>query len=98
MEKSRYEKYHSTGCDLAIAVRSDGDVDVSHGPAVHRHVPRPPEHLDVIGVPPVVIEITIRKVQQFSYQVEERVEHEIEEAQPEEMVRYLQRYRTYYST
>lgn len=57
---------------------------------MHWHVPCSPESVDVIRVPPVAVEIPIGEVQQFTQQIEERVEHQVEEAQPYQMVWYLQ--------
>lgn len=57
-----------------------------------RHVPRFPECVDVVRVPPVAVEVSIGEMQQLADQVQERVENQVEEAQPDQMVRYLQKY------
>ena len=59
---------------------------------MNRHVPRSPERVDVVRVPPVAVEVSIGEVQQLADQVQERVESQVEEAQPDQMVRYLQKY------
>lgn len=61
-------------------------VQMSHAPPMNRHVPRSPEGVDVIRVPPVAVEISISKLQNFSEEVQERMEHQVEEAQPDEVV------------
>lgn len=56
---------------------------------MYGQVPTAPEHVDVVGVPPVVIEVPVGKVKQLPDQVQERVEHDVEECQPQQMVRDL---------
>lgn len=56
---------------------------------MHRHVPCSPEGVDVIRVPPVAVEISVGEVQQLAHQIQERMEHQVEEAQPDQMIRYL---------
>lgn len=58
---------------------------------MHGHVPRPPEDVDVVRVPPIAIEISIGEMQQFTDQIQKRVERQVEEAQPDQMVRYLRK-------
>lgn len=55
-------------------------------PQVHGPVPRAPEGGDVVGVPPVAVEVAVREVQQLAHQVQERVERQVEETQPYQMV------------
>jgi hypothetical protein len=82
MEEGRYEENHSTCRYLAVSLFSDRYVDVTHCPHVHGHVPRTPEHGDIIGVPPVAIKPSISEVKQLSHQIQERVESQIEKAEP----------------
>lgn len=56
---------------------------------MHRHVPSSPESIDVVGIPPVAIEISIREVQQLAHQIQEGVKHQIEETKPYQVIRYL---------
>lgn len=50
-----------------------------HSPSMHGHIPRPPEDVDVVRVPPIAIEISIGEMQQFTDQIQKRVEHQVEE-------------------
>lgn len=59
------------------------------GPSMHRHVPRPPKSVDVVRVPPVAVEIPIGEMQQLAHQIQVRMECQVEEAQPDQVVRYL---------
>lgn len=61
---------------------------------MHGHIPRPPEDVDVVRVPPIAIEISIGEMQQFTDQIQKRVERQVEEAQPDQMIRYLRKKRT----
>lgn len=56
---------------------------------MHRHVPSPPECIDVVGIPPVAVEISVREMQQLSHQIEEGMEYQVKEAKPHQMIRYL---------
>lgn len=58
---------------------------------MHGHIPRPPEDVDVVRVPPIAIEISIGEMQQFTDQIQKRVERQVEEAQPDQMIRYLRK-------
>lgn len=53
---------------------------------VNRHIPSPPERIDIVGIPPIAVKVAIGKVKQLSHQVQERVEGQIEEAQPHQVV------------
>lgn len=86
MEQRWDQEHNGAGNALTVSHLHHGDVDVPHGPAVNRHVPRAPERVDVVGVPPVVVEVAVRKVHQLSHQVEEGVEVDVEETQPYQMV------------
>ena len=57
---------------------------------MNRHVPSPPEGVDVVSVPPVAVEVPIGEVEQLAHEVEVRVKRQIEKAQPHEVVRYLE--------
>lgn len=56
---------------------------------MYGQVPTAPENVDVVGVPPVVVEVPVGKVKQLPDQVQEGVEHDVEEYQPQQMVRDL---------
>lgn len=47
---------------------------------MNRHIPRSPEGIDVVGVPPVTVEITIRKVQHLTHQIQIGVKGQVEKA------------------
>lgn len=46
------------------------------------HVPGSPEGIDVVGVPPVAVEITIGEVQHLTHQIQVGVKGQVEKAQP----------------
>lgn len=68
---------------------SDGLLHVAHGPHVHGHVPRGPEHGYVGRVPPVAVELSVGEVEQLAHQVQEGMEAQVEEAQPYQVVGHL---------
>ena len=59
---------------------------MSDAPLVDGQVPVLPEFLQVGRVPPVMIEVSVSKVEKFSYSVEEGVEVDVEEAEPDDVV------------
>ena len=59
---------------------------MSDAPLVDGQVPVLPEFLQVGRVPPVVVEVPVSKVEKFSYSVEEGVEVDVEEAEPDDVV------------
>lgn len=83
MEQRRDYKHAQSRHSLTITSLCDRYVHVSDGPQVHGHVPRAPEHGDVVGVPPVAVEVAVREVEQLAHEVQERVEGEVEEAEPD---------------
>lgn len=74
---------------IAAKGRTSYQRHLPHSPSMHGHIPRPPEDVDVVRVPPIAIEISIGEVQQFTDQIQKRVERQVEEAQPDQMIRYL---------
>ena len=55
-------------------------------PLVHGKVPVLPEFLQVRRVPPVVVEVPVSKVEELPDSVEEGVEVDVEEAEPDDVV------------
>lgn len=51
-----------------------------------RQVPRAPEDVDVGGVPPVTVEISVRKAKHLAQHVEIGMETEVEPDEPQKMV------------
>lgn len=86
VEEGAQEEDGDAGRELAVAHAHDGDVQVAHTPAMHGHVPGAPERVDVVRVPPVAVEVAVGKLQHLAQQVHERVEHQVEEAQPHQVV------------
>lgn len=62
MEEGADEEHHDGRGRFPIADLDDGNVQVPHGPPMYRHIPCPPEGVDVIRVPPVAVEISISKM------------------------------------
>jgi len=46
---------------------------------MNRHVPCSPEYINIIGIPPITVEVSISKVQQLTNQVQKRMEHQVKE-------------------
>lgn len=40
---------------------------------MHWHVPSSPERVDIVGIPPIAVEVPIREMQQLTHQIEKRV-------------------------
>ena len=59
---------------------------MSDAPFMHRKVPVLPEFLQVGRIPPVVIEVPVSKAEEFPESVEEGVEVDVEEAEPDDVV------------
>ena len=59
---------------------------MSDAPFMHRKVPVLPEFLQVWRIPPVVIEVPVSKAEEFPESVEEGVEVDVEEAEPDDVV------------
>lgn len=86
VEEGTEEEDRNGGRLLRAAKVDHRKVEVADAPVVHGHVPVAPEDVDVVGVPPVVVELAVGKVQHFAHQVQERVEGQVEEAQPHQVV------------
>ena len=52
-------------------------------------VPRAPEDVDIGGVPPVAVEISVRKTEHLAQHVEIGMKTEVEPDEPQKMVWYL---------
>lgn len=89
VEEGAEEEHSYTGRHLSIAHPHHRNVQVTDTPTMHRHVPGAPERVDVVRVPPVAVEVAVCELQHLSQQVHERVEGQVEEAQPDQVVRYL---------
>lgn len=75
------------GCDrFAVSHVKYWQVQMPHAPPMNRHVPRSPEGVDVIRVPPVAVKVSISELKNFSEKVQEGMEHQVEEAQPDEVI------------
>ena len=59
---------------------------MSDAPFMHGKVPVLPEFLQVGRIPPVVIEVPVSKAEEFPESVEEGVEVDVEEAEPDDVV------------
>ena len=59
---------------------------MSDAPLMHGKVPVLPEFLQVGRIPPVVIEVPVSKAEEFPESVEEGVEVDVEEAEPDDVV------------
>lgn len=93
VEESWNEEHEHSGDQLAIASLHGRHVHVPQGPTVHGHIPSAPKYVDVGRVPPIVVEVAIGEVQKLAHQIQKRVEGQIEETQPDQMVGNLQRER-----
>ena len=62
VEEGGEEEDDDLGGDDGVAAPQDGLEEVADAPPVHRQVPRLPEHQDVVGVPPVVVELSTKKI------------------------------------
>lgn len=63
MEKCTNEKDYQRSCGPAIAQVNNRNVNMSHTPPMHRHIPRTPKCVNIISIPPVTVEITVGKMQ-----------------------------------
>ena len=53
---------------------------------MHGQVPRLPEGQDVVGVPPVAVELPVGELHHLADRVEEGVEEQVEPRQPDQVV------------
>lgn len=86
MEEGADEEDDDRRGHFAVSHVKYWQVQMSHAPPMNWHVPRSPEGVDVIRVPPVAVEISIGELKNFSEKVQEGMEHQVEEAQPDEVV------------
>lgn len=59
---------------------------MSDAPAMNWHIPSSPENINVVRVPPVAVEVSVSELQNFTEQIEEGVERQVESAQPDEVI------------
>lgn len=74
MEESADKKYDQRRDRTIVAHIDDWYVNMPHTPSMHRHIPCSPKRINIIGIPPIAIEIPVGKVQQFADQIQERME------------------------
>lgn len=86
MEKCTYEENGHACHRAAIAHCDNWNVKMADGPPMYGHVPVAPEGVDVVRIPPITVEVAVSKVKQLADQIEKRVEHYVEHAQPEKVV------------
>lgn len=89
MEECADEKYDQRCSRSTVAQVNDWYVNVTDAPSMHWHVPRTPERVNIVSIPPIAIEVPISKVQQFAHQIQERMERQVEQAQPCQVIWYL---------
>ena len=63
---------------------------MSDTPLVNRQVPHFPELDDVVGVPPVGVEVPVGELHDLANRVQEGVEQKVEPGQPDEVIRKLE--------
>ena len=61
-------------------------VEMSDAPLVNREVPHLPELNDVVGVPPVGVEVPVCELHDLADRVQEGVEQQVEPCQPDQVV------------
>lgn len=54
------------------------------------NIPSLPEVPDILGIPPITIELPVSKEKQLTHKIHQRVKDQVETQQPEEMVGKLQ--------
>jgi hypothetical protein len=86
VEEGADEEHNSRGPGLGVAHLDQGNVQMAHAPPMNWHVPGPPEHFDVIRVPPLVVEAPIGKMEHLTDQVQERMEEQVEAAHPDQVI------------
>lgn len=86
MEKGTDKKHQRTSHGPTITHIHHGKVQMSHGPPMHGQIPVTPKNVDIIGVPPVVVEIPIGEMQQLADQVQKRVKQNVEHGEPGQMI------------
>lgn len=74
MEKCADKEYDQWCGRSIVAQIGDWYVNVAHAPSMHWHIPWAPERVDIVGVPPIAIEVPVGKVQQFTDQIQKWVE------------------------
>lgn len=52
-------------------------------------VPRTPENVDILSIPPAAVEISVCKSQNLTRRVQKRVEEKIKSNKPDAVVRHL---------
>lgn len=52
---------------------------MSHSPAVDWHIPGPPERINIVGVPPITVKVTVGEMHEFANQIHERMECKVKE-------------------
>lgn len=86
MEEGTDEEHDSRSTELAITHVNERYVDVTDAPSVHRHIPCSPKRVHIVGIPPVTVKVSVRKMHNFTDEVEQRMECQVEHAQPYKMI------------
>lgn len=69
MEKGTNEEHSYASHIPVVSHWHQWNIQMPQGPSVHRHIPASPECIYIIGIPPVGVEISIGKLQQFANQI-----------------------------
>lgn len=59
---------------------------MSDAPSMNRHVPRPPELVNIVRVPPIAVKVPVCKLQNLTEEIEERMECQVESTQPNQVI------------
>ena len=65
-------------------------IDMSLAEIVHDGIPSIPELVQIGGIPPIAIEEPIAEAEQFGHEIQSRVKVNVEEQQPDQMIRHGQ--------
>jgi hypothetical protein len=68
-----------------------GFVEMAYTPLVNGEVPHLPELDDVVGVPPVGVEVAVGELHDLAHRVQEGVKEEVEPRQPDQMIGKLKK-------
>lgn len=62
MEEGTEEEHYGRGLAGGVTHLDHRDIEMTHTPPMHRHVPGPPKGVNIIGIPPITVKVAIRKV------------------------------------
>lgn len=70
--KERANKEHNERSRLpAISFINRRNIDMPNTPPMNGHIPRAPECIRIVGIPPVAIKVSIREMHQLAHQIQE---------------------------